>query len=466
MEVAIIGAGYVGLVTAAALAHIGHTVTCVDVDTEKIRLLETGGTPIFEPNLPEVLRDNRSRLRFTTDTPTAVAGSQVVIIAVGTPSNPDGSANLTYLEAALADIGRGLATSSNFKVIVNKSTVPLGTTVRMAARLRELAPSSSFGVASNPEFLRQGSAVRDSLYPDRIVVGSHDQQVFSVLEELYGPLLRQEFQPPEGTARPPGLVRVPLLKMDPNSAELAKYAANAFLAMKISFINEIANVAERVGADVGHVADVLAADPRIGGQHLKAGIGYGGSCFPKDTRALYQMAGDSGYEFKLLRAVIEVNNEQWRWVPKKLVEELGDLQGKRIALLGVAFKPGTDDLREAPSLLIAEALREMGAGVVVYDPVAGLKAQANLPALQVAGDSYEALRGADAAVIVTEWEEFGKLDWNRVQEVMQFPLILDGRRMLQDHPYDTGLRVLCLGRCSQSGFLFGAEDETITSGRS
>jgi UDPglucose 6-dehydrogenase len=445
VRVAVVGTGYVGLTTAAIFAHIGHQVTCVDVDVAKIELLRSGGTPIFEPYLHELLQINRERLHFSTNTAVAVADSAVIMVAVGTPSRPDGSADLSQMDAAMASIASGLKLSGGGQAIVVKSTAPVGNCRRVQGLLEQLAPGVTFAVASNPEFLPQGSAVRDSLYPDRIVVGTEDEAAVAALRELYAPIMARSFSPVAGLQPPAERVQTPpLLVMDSSSAELAKYAANAFLAMKISFINEIANVAELAGADVGAVARALALDPRIGGQHLKAGIGYGGSCFPKDTQALRELAGGTGYDFKLLKAIIEVNNEQWKWIARKLGQELGTVAGRRIALLGLAFKPGTDDIRESPALAIAETLHVAGALVRGYDPAAGERAAAAMPWLKVCSSAAEALRGADAAAIVTDWPQFRELDWEALGQTMRQPIVVDGRRLLAGQSFE-GIRLVLIG---------------------
>lgn len=443
MKVAVIGAGYVGLTTAAVLAHIGHEVLCVDVDRDKVERLRQGEMPIYERHLQSLVEGAGTRLGFTHDTVAAVSGSQLIMITVGTPSLPDGSADLAQMDQAVAAIAAGLGRSGRPCTVVVKSTAPVGNCRRIRESLRLLAPDATVAVAVNPEFLPQGSAVRDSLYPDRIVIGSDDPSAIWALKELYAPIIRQDFPPVAGMEspdRPPA----PVLVMDPNSAELAKYAANAFLAMKISFINEMANVAELAGADVGAIAGVLSLDPRIGGQHLRAGIGYGGSCFPKDTRALHELAGGTGYDFKLLRAVIEVNNQQWQWVERKLRDELGSLEGKRIALLGLAFKPGTDDVRESLALVVGERLHRAGATVTGYDPAAGRRATAEAPWLTVCESPEAALAGADAVALVTDWPQFRELNWEKLVRSMRHRLILDGRRLLAGLKL-SGAKLLLIG---------------------
>jgi len=443
VKVAMVGTGYVGLTCAAVFAHVGHEVTAADVDAEKVHLLQSGGNPIFEPYLTDLLANCRKRIRFTDDTAGAAADSDLIMLAVGTPARADGSADLSQIDAAIAEVARGL-TATQHKTIVLKSTAPVGNCRRIGRLLRALVPGAQFSIVSNPEFLPQGSAVRDSLYPDRIVAGTDDDAGTSDLRQLYAPILERSFSPVPGLQPPPDRGPATFLVMDSNSAELSKYAANAFLAMKISFINEIANVAELAGADVGQVARVLSLDPRIGGAHLKAGIGYGGSCFPKDTRALHELAGGTGYDFRLLKAIIEVNNAQWQWVVRTLGRELGDLAGKRVGLLGLAFKAGTDDVRESPALAIAEVLLQQGAEVLGYDPAAGARAAAALPGMKICSSPVEAATGADAIAIVTDWPMFRDLDWSGMAVAMRSPLVLDGRRVLADARPE-GVRLFVLG---------------------
>jgi UDPglucose 6-dehydrogenase len=430
MRVAVIGTGYVGLTTGVSLAYLGHEVACVDVDADKINRLREGELPFYEPLLGEMLAASWPRLAFTTSLPEAARGAEIVFFAVGTPANADGSPNLRYLTAAALETISALRDKSAPTVLVNKSTVPVGTGDLIGEEIRKAGLSHRVSLASNPEFLRQGRAVRDTLYPERIVAGG-DEAAVDALERLYADILTQRFPEPAGAPRPAGLNRVPFVKVDRKSAEMSKYAANAFLAMKISFINEIANVCDRVGADVRHVSEVIGLDPRIGPSFLQAGIGYGGSCFPKDTRALQYIADTNGYDFKLLSAVIEVNNAQRSTIVDKAREALRGLGGKSIAVLGLAFKPHTDDLREAPSLWIIDALLREGAEVRVHDPAAADKARGLLPpGVRLAGSAAEALRGADAALLVTEWPEYLELTPDVLKSEMRNPLVIDGRNAL------------------------------------
>ena len=458
------GAGYVGLVTGACLAHVGHRVACADRDEGRVAQLGDGRMPIYEPGLEELVADGsrRGRLSFSTDLAGVVHGADVVFIAVDTPQGEDGSADLSSVGAVARSVGRALAEPGAGRrarsrrerplVVVNKSTVPVGSGDYVSMLIREGAAEAGGGegasgngaaapvdyrVVSNPEFLREGSAVYDSLFPDRIVLGAEKRDALDTMRALYEPIIEQTF-PTELDPRP--RVAVPFVTTDLASAEMIKYAANAFLATKISFINEIATICELVGADVGSVAHGMGLDDRIGSRFLNAGIGWGGSCFPKDVAALRSIAREYDHEPLLLDATVSVNERQRKGVVAKLQRELHTLKGKRIALLGLAFKPNTDDLREAPSLKIARELDQRGARVVGYDPVAGKKALGLLSSpdlLKVAFDPYEALEGAHAAVVVTEWEEFRGLDLDRVASSMKDPrLVVDGRNVL--NPSDVG----------------------------
>ncbi|MDP8940287.1 MAG: UDP-glucose/GDP-mannose dehydrogenase family protein [Actinomycetota bacterium] len=436
-KVGVVGVGYVGLVTGACLAHLGHRVTCVDNEEEKVRNLNRGRIPIFEPHLEEMVSQGveKDRLSFTTELPEMVNGADVVFIAVDTPQSEDGSANLSSVATVARSIGRALAESHREAplVVVNKSTVPVGSGDYVSMLVQEGAEeggdgSVDFRVVSNPEFLREGSAVYDSLFPDRIVLGAEGRDALDTMRALYQPIIEQSF-PTEMDPRP--RVAVPFVTTDLASAEMIKYAANAFLATKISFINEVANICELVGADVGSVAAGIGLDERIGPRFLNAGIGWGGSCFPKDVTALRSIAREYDYEPALLDAVVTVNQRQRKRIIAKLQRDLHTLKGKRVALLGLAFKPNTDDLREAPSLEIAQALDSVGARVVGYDPIAGKAATSRVPDLKVVFDLYEALEGAHAAVLVTEWEEIRNLHLERAASLMEQPkLIVDGRNVL------------------------------------
>jgi UDPglucose 6-dehydrogenase len=443
MRVTVVGTGYVGTVTGACLAYLGHHVTCVDTDETKIAILQRGESPIYEPHLEEILSEGGKRggLEFTTDLGSAAAGSDVIFIAVGTPPLPSGEANLCYLEAAARSIGMAMD-DSRFRVVVNKSTVPVGsgnlveTLVREGIREvhRENRQDIHFGVASNPEFLREGSAVADSLYPDRIVVGTGDSRTLAMMQELYQPLVAQSFPAPNGVPRPEGMKQVCLLTTALTGAEMIKYAANAFLAMKIGFANEIANICERVGAEVPEVMAGIGLDSRIGAKFLNAGLGWGGSCFGKDVHALFHIAQEYGYDSKLLRASLEVNTAQRQLVIQKLQEKLFILKGRTVGLLGLAFKPDTDDMRDAPSLHIAEKLLQMGARVNAYDPIAMQVCKEHRGDLKIryCESALETAREADALVVVTEWSEFSKLDLSALAQVMTKAILVDGRNIF--HP--------------------------------
>ena len=437
-EVGVIGSGYVGLVTGACLAHVGHRVTCVDKDEERIADLTRGRMPIYEPNLEElVARDtNLKKLSFTTELEAVVREADVVFIAVDTPQSEDGSADLSNVAAVARSVGRSLAQTKRRSplIVVNKSTVPVGSGNYVSMLVKEGAEEAQVGdagfrIVSNPEFLREGSAVYDSLFPDRIVLGSDGRDALQKMHALYEPIIEQSFHT-ELDPRP--RAAVPFVTTDLASAEMIKYAANAFLATKISFINEVANLCELVGADVASVASGIGLDERIGPRFLNAGIGWGGSCFPKDVSALRSIAREYDYEPAILDAAVAVNERQRKQVVAKLQHDLHTLKGKRVALLGLAFKPNTDDLREAPSLEIARTLNSLGARVTGYDPVAGKAATARQPDVRVVFDPYEALKGAHAAVLVTEWEEISNLDLERAASLMEHPrLFVDGRNVLE-----------------------------------
>ncbi len=429
-----------GTVTGVCLGYLGHDVTCVDTDAAKVERLRNGDVPIYEPYLAELLplAQERGGVRFETDLGPAVAESDVIFIAVGTPPQPTGEANLAYVEAAARSIGAAMD-SSHFRVVVNKSTVPVGCGNLVETLVREgisdaMGPDSAairFGVASNPEFLREGSAIADSLFPDRIVLGSEDHKTIGVLRELYRALIEQDFVPPLLFQRPAGLNRVPLVTTSLTSAEMIKYAANAFLAMKIGFSNEMANICEKVGADAPEVMAGIGFDSRIGLSFLNAGIGWGGSCFGKDIQSLLHIAGEYGYQARLLEASLAVNRQQRHLVIQKLQEKLYILKGRTVGLLGLAFKPNTDDLRDAPSLQIAEKLLQMGARVRVYDPVAMKACQEQNPNLRVTycPDAVSMAARTDALVLVTEWPEFRQLDLTALASAMAHPVLVDGRNL-------------------------------------
>jgi UDPglucose 6-dehydrogenase len=413
VKVGVIGTGHVGLPTAATLAHIGHQVTATDADREKIEALLRGGTPFFEPGLEELVREGREaeRLAFTADPEEAVAGARVAFLCVGTPPKATGEANLSAIERSAELVARH---ATGPTVVAEKSTVPAGTAERLAETMARHRPDGDFAVVSNPEFLREGSAVEDSLRPDRILVGSDSPEALTVMRELYGPLVDSGAE---------------WIETDLRTAELAKHASNAFLALKISFANALARICEAAGADVEAVTEVMGADPRIGRAHLHAGLGYGGYCFPKDLQAFERLADRLGYDFPILREVARINEEAVDAAFHKVEEALWNLEGKRVALLGLAFKPGTDDVRFAPALALAERLLQAGAQVVGYDPQAGANAKAEVPGLEVAADPYAALDGAHGAIVCTEWDELRGLDLGRMREAMAVPIVVDGRNV-------------------------------------
>ncbi len=437
MKIAILGTGYVGLTTGVCLAYLGHDVTCLDPVEEKILALREGRIPIYEPGLGELLAEVGDNIRFTTSFEEAIPGAQVIFIAVGTPPKSDGSPDLRYLRSASESIGRYM--DGEFVVVVNKSTVPIGSgnwvesLIRTAYELHHGERADhKFAVASNPEFLREGSALADSLYPDRIVVGGETQRTLEIMYTLYRPLIDQSFQAPQFLPRPADLGAVPLVGTDLASAELIKYAANAFLALKISFINEIGNLGARVGADIGEVARGIGLDARIGPRFLQAGLGWGGSCFGKDTSALISTAAEYGLSMPIVNAACEVNKRQRARVVEKLLVELRILKGRTISLLGLAFKPQTDDLREAPVLDIARRLLEHGAIVRAHDPVAMERFRREYSDLDIelVAKAEDLFDRADAVVVVTEWPEYGELDWERLRAVMSRPVVVDGRSFL------------------------------------
>lgn len=461
MRVAVVGTGYVGTVTGACLSYLGHHVACVDVDAGKIERLERGDLPIYEPYLKELLglAKQRAGIRFTTDLEDAVQASDVIFIAVGTPQLPTGEANLIYLESAARGIGLAMD-SKRYRVVVNKSTVPVGSGNLVEALVREgikerqngAGNEIEFGVASNPEFLREGAAISDSLYPDRIVLGSQDRRALESLHELYGPLVEQEFDAPAFMPRPRGFGPVPIVETSLTSAESIKYAANAFLAMKIGFANEMANICERVGADIVQVMRGIGLDSRIGPKFLNAGLGWGGSCFGKDVHSLMHTASEYGYHARLLEATIEVNKAQRLLVIQKLQEKLFILKGRTVALLGLAFKAGTDDLRDAPALQIAGKLLQMGARVTAYDPIAMGVCKEQYPDLKIhyCDSALEAVTGADAVVLVTEWDEFRALDLADIAGLAARPLLIDGRNFFApDKAREAGLDYIGIGRVNQ-----------------
>ena len=415
MRIAMIGTGYVGLVSGACFADFGHRVTCVDKDAQKIAALAHGDMPIYEPDLDRLVAENMSggRLDFTTDHAGPVAAADAVFIAVGTPSRRgDGHADLTYVYAAAREIAASLA---GFTVVVTKSTVPVGTGDEVERIIREARPDADVAVVSNPEFLREGAAIRDFKHPDRIVVGLTDERARKVMAEIYRPLY---------------LNQAPIVYTSRRTAELIKYAANAFLATKITFINEIADLCEKVGADVQEIARGIGLDNRIGSKFLHAGPGFGGSCFPKDTVALIKTGQDFAAPLRIVETVAAVNDARKRAMARKVAAALGgNLRGKTIAVLGLTFKPNTDDLREAPSIPLIIALKDMGASVRAYDPAGMANARAEFPDIAFTDGPYACAQGADALVIVTEWEQFRALDLDRLKKAMKQPVLIDLRNV-------------------------------------
>jgi UDPglucose 6-dehydrogenase len=444
MRVCVIGTGYVGLVTGACLAHIGHHVICVDNNEEKVKLMKAGQSPIFEPGLTEIMHGamQAGTLEFTTDIGGGVAHGEILFIAVGTPPLPTGESDTRYVEAVARSIGAHL--DGGYKVIVNKSTVPIGSGdwVRMIVldgiveRQKVLVGASggevttlenvpAFDVVSNPEFLREGCAVYDTFNPDRIVLGGNNSKAIAMMQELYAPIIERQYA--EDKSLPP----VPVLATDISSAEMIKYAANAFLATKISFINEVANICDRVGADVTQVAKGIGLDSRIGNKFLQAGIGWGGSCFPKDVSALIHTADDYGYDTHLLKAAVSVNQRQRLIAVEKLQQVLKILKGKTVGLLGLTFKPDTDDMRDAPALNLIEHLNRLGAKVKAYDPIVAQSGMRHgLTGVLVETDPERLADGCDALVLVTDWQQFRNLDYTKMASLMTNPVMIDGRNYL------------------------------------
>ena len=433
MKIAVVGTGYVGLVVGACLAENGNNVRCVDKDDAKIQMLQTGKIPIYEPGLEELVRRNHAeeRLTFTTDLPAAVRACEIVFIAVGTPQSEDGSADLQHVLEVAGDVGRAM---NKYMVVIDKSTVPVGT----AAKVREAIAcetTQTFSVVSNPEFMKQGAALEDFMKPDRVVIGTEadDQRAASVMRELYAPFTR---------------TGAPILMMDTASAELCKYAANSILATRISFMNEIANVCELIGADVDHIRKAIGSDRRIGMSFLFPGVGYGGSCFPKDVKALLKSSKDEGYDFKILRAVEQVNDLQKERLVEKMQAHFQSLKGRTIALWGLAFKPRTDDMREAPAIAIVNRLLALGANVRAYDPEATPTARLIFDnRIALCEKSYDALVGADALAIVTEWNEFREPDFEKMRTLLRAPIVFDGRNLYSPgHMRALGFTYFSIGR--------------------
>jgi UDPglucose 6-dehydrogenase len=467
MQVCVIGTGYVGLVTGACLAHIGHHVICVDNNEAKVNLMKAGQSPIFEPGLSDVMQGaiQSGRLEFTTDLAAGVDHGQILFIAVGTPALPNGESDTRYVEAVARGIGESLHGKSGYKVIVNKSTVPIGSGdwVRMIvldgfnAKLQEAGSAvvsgggtttverpiePEFDVVSNPEFLREGSAIHDTFNPDRIVLGGNSTKAKALMQDLYAPIVAREFAEDKSAAT------VPVVTTDLSSAEMIKYAANAFLATKISFINEVANICDRVGADVTQVAKGIGLDSRIGGKFLNAGLGWGGSCFPKDVSALVHTADDYGYEAQLMKAAISVNERQKMVTIEKLQQVLKILKGKTVGLLGLTFKPDTDDLRDAPALVLIENLARLGAKVKAYDPIISQSGMRHgISDVIVETDPERLADGCDALVVVTEWKEFENLNYAKMATCMNTPVLIDGRNFLDQAMVEAaGFRYLGIGR--------------------
>ncbi len=434
MNITVIGTGYVGLVTGACFAELGVHVTCLDKDVAKIDMLRAGKIPIFEPGLEELVHKNlrEQRLSFTTDLDDAVARALVILIAVGTPSDAQGGADLRFVREVAAGIGKRL---TEYKVVVTKSTVPMGTGKMIREIIEQYRPGDAqFSVASNPEFLREGSAVEDFMRPNRIVIGTEDPQAAAILRDLYRPLY---------------LIETPIVITDVVTAEMIKYASNAFLATKISFINEMARLCDTLGADVHDVARGMGLDNRIGRKFLHPGPGFGGSCFPKDTAAIAAVARQHGQDLRVVQAVMEVNREQPGIMMRKILDVLGTPRGRTAAVLGLSFKPNTDDIRESPALKIIEGLQKEGVAIRTYDPIAMENARAVLKDVTFCGDEYDAVAGVDVLVIVTEWNQFRSLDLGRIRGLMKTPAIVDLRNVYE--PADVarqGFVYRCVGRRS------------------
>jgi UDPglucose 6-dehydrogenase len=434
MHIGIIGTGYVGLVTGACFSEFGVTVTCVDRDEKKIGLLEKGEIPFYEPGLEELVRRNMSqgRLNFSTRIKDAVESSLAIFIAVGTPPRGDGSADLCYVEEVSKEIALHM---DSYKTIVTKSTVPVGTGKKIRGWIREnLNSGIDFDIASNPEFLREGSAIEDFMRPDRVVIGAESPQAVAILKDLYRPLY---------------LIETPIVVTNVETAELIKYASNSFLATKISFINEIANLCDSVGADIHIVAKAMGLDKRIGPKFLHPGPGYGGSCFPKDTMALYHLASEHNVGLGIVEAAIKANENQRRIVLERIRETLGDLKGKMIGVLGLSFKPNTNDIREAPSLFLIEKMMSEGADIQAFDPVAMDDMKALYPGINYVVDDYKVAENADAVVLITEWNQFRNLDLKRVKSLMKEPNFFDLRNVYDPEVMrEMGFNYYCVGRNS------------------
>ena len=431
MKVCVIGTGYVGLVTGVCLSEIGHNVICVDKDEQKIKMLFNGKSPIYEDGLEELIKSNlnKKNLVFSTDLASAIKSQEIIFICVGTPPLPNGKPDLTSLDDVSRLIG---STINSYKVIVNKSTVPIGTANRVKKIIKENLNDRDkdygFDIVSNPEFLKEGEAVNDAFFPERIVIGSENPKAIEMMKKLYEPLIRQDFDYAVNNVNRKS--DIPIIITDSTSSELIKYAANAFLATKISFINEVANICERVEANILDVTYGMGLDSRIGSKFMRAGIGWGGSCFPKDVRALAFTAEEYGASANILNSVIQVNNYQRYKVIQKAMDMIGIIEDKTVAVLGIAFKPNTDDTREAPSITVINKLLELGAEVRAYDPIVKSCPKEMDAKAIISKDAYEAVKNANLIVLVTEWPEFLNLDFGRIKSLMKTPNIIDGRNML------------------------------------
>ncbi|MEK7825235.1 MAG: UDP-glucose/GDP-mannose dehydrogenase family protein [Nitrospirota bacterium] len=432
MNISVIGVGYVGLVTGVCFAEFGLKVTCMDKDGEKIRNLRKGIIPIYEPGLEEKVKKNikEGRLTFTTDIGETVDNALAIFIAVGTPPMKDGSADLSFVDEVAETIAKHM---TSYKVIVTKSTVPIGTGERLRKIVgRSQRESIDFDIVSNPEFLREGSAIEDFMRPDRVVIGAESQQAIAIMKDLYRPLY---------------LIETPFLITDVPTAEMIKYASNSFLATKITFINEIANLCEKVGADVRMVAKGMGLDGRIGSKFLHPGPGYGRSCFPKDVLALSKISRDKDYDFKILKSVIEANNRQRMLMVEKIREAVGDLNGKTLGILGLSFKPNTDDMRDAPSIEIINALQKSGAKIKAYDPAATEEAKKVLKDIEYCDDPYAIAQGTDAIIILTEWNQFRNLDLEKVKSLLKSPIFIDLRNVYEPNKIkELGFKYVGVGR--------------------
>ena len=432
MNICVVGTGYVGLVTGACFAELGLRVACIDNNAKKIEQLQKGEVPIFEPGLEEKIRKNmkEGRLSFSTDIEEEVKKALVIFIAVGTPPRRDGSADLSYIDAVAKSIAENM---NGYKVIVTKSTVPIGTGERIKRIIHQYQKEKvKFDVVSNPEFLREGSAIEDFMRPNRVIIGAESSEAIAIMKDLYSPLY---------------LIETPFIITNVPTAEMIKYASNTFLAAKVSFINEIANICEKVGADVHQVAKGMGLDRRIGPKFLHPGPGFGGSCFPKDTKAIIQMASNHGYRFEIANAVLRTNRRQRELMISKIEKTMGDIEGKTIGVLGLSFKPNTDDIREAPAIYIIRQLLKKGAKVKAYDPAAIENAKAILPQVEYGEDAYQVAQGADGLVLVTEWNQFRILDLKRILQLMKSPVMIDLRNVYEPNKMRRlGFRYTCVGR--------------------